>query len=115
MEDASEDAEIDRLGAADSADIVPIRALGRNLVSITRGLTPAIKVAEKDDALARFYAGGVGFLEAIHGPATLVAQLSDRYPAMKMVEVGASFGPGLRGAILESVGKRRYTSYTVAR
>ncbi|KAL8364893.1 hypothetical protein RB595_003939 [Gaeumannomyces hyphopodioides] len=116
MEDASEDilnSEIERLDATDSVDIVLIRALGRSLASITRGLTPAVKVAEKDDALARFYAGGVGLREAIQDAATLVAQLSHRYPAMKMVEVGASFGPGLRDAILASVGKRRYASYTV--
>jgi len=116
LDDASEDVldrEVERLGAASSADVTLMRALGRSLASITRGLTPAVKVAEQDDALGRFYADGVGFREAISDAATLVAQLSHRYPAMKMVEVGASFGPGLRDAVLESVGRRRYASYTV--
>lgn len=116
LDDASEDVldrKVERLGAAGSADVTLMRALGRNLASITRGLTPAVKMAEQNGALSRFYADGVGFREAISDAATLVAQLSHRYPAMKMVEVGASFGPGLRDAVLESVGKRRYASYTV--
>ncbi|KAK4168086.1 hypothetical protein QBC43DRAFT_310807 [Cladorrhinum sp. PSN259] len=107
------DREVERLGAAGSPDIALIRALGGNLASITRGLTPALKVAEKDDNLARFYADGVGFRETISDAAALIAQLSHRYPAMKIAEVGASFGSALRDAILESVGRRRYTSYTV--
>ncbi|PNH61906.1 hypothetical protein VD0001_g9598 [Verticillium dahliae] len=107
------DAEVDRLGAAGAPDVVLVRALGRSLASIARGLTPAIKVAEQDGALARFYADGVGFREVLADAAALVAQLSHRYPAMNMVEVGASFGPGLRDAVLAAVGTRRYSSYTV--
>lgn len=107
------DGRVDGSKAASSADVALIRALGSNLVSITRGLTAAVEVAEKDDALSRFYADGVGFREAISNTAAIVAQISHRYPAMDIAEVGFSFGPGLRRAVLDKVGKRRYKSYTV--
>lgn len=116
LDDASEDVldrEVELLGAAGLADVALMRALGRSLAPITRGLTSVVKVTEEDHTLGRFYTDGVGFREVISDTATLVAQLSHRYPAMKMVEVGASFGPGLREAVLKSVGRRRYASYTV--
>ncbi|KAF5026352.1 hypothetical protein F66182_1560 [Fusarium sp. NRRL 66182] len=116
LDDANEDAldcEVERLGAASSADIILMRTLGRNLSSITRGLAAPAKVAERENALDRFHAEGLGFHEIICDTATLIAQLSHRYPAMNMVEVGVSFGPALRDTLLESVGRRRYASYTV--
>lgn len=107
------DYDINSSGFRGSADVVLIRALGSNLPSITRGLTAAVKVAETSDALEQFYADGIGFREAIHNTTALVAQLSHRYPAMNIVEVGCSFGPALRRAVLDAVGKRRFKSYTV--
>lgn len=107
------DADIDVSGARDSAEAILIRAIGSNLPSITRGLTPALKVAENNGALDQFYANGVGFHEAINNTATIVAQISHRYPAMTIAQVGCSYGPGLQRAVLNKVGKRRYKSYTV--
>ncbi|KAF4442643.1 putative polyketide synthase [Fusarium austroafricanum] len=114
--DDSEDVlvqEVQRLNAANSADAVLLELLGRNLTSITRGLTPAVNVAEQDNALGRFYTDSVGFREIIGDTASLVSQLSHRYPAMKMIEIGAGFGSGLRDALLDAAGKRRFASYTV--
>nr|ALQ32784.1 putative polyketide synthase [Fusarium babinda] len=102
-----------RLNAVDSADVVLLELLGRSFASISRGLTPAIKVAEQANALGRFYADSFGFREIIGDAATLFSQLSHRYPAMKMIEIGAGFGSGLRDALVDAAGKRRYASYTV--
>ncbi|KAH7467959.1 Polyketide synthase 19 [Fusarium oxysporum f. sp. matthiolae] len=105
--------EVGRLKAVNSADVVLLERLGRNLTSITRGLTAGIKVAEQENALERFYADSFGFQEIIVDAASLVSQICHRYPAMKMIEVGAGFGSGLRDALISAAGKRRYTSYTV--
>ncbi|KAF4952472.1 hypothetical protein FGADI_6706 [Fusarium gaditjirri] len=105
--------EIEKLEAVDSAEVVLLERLGRNLTSITRGLTAGIKVAEQENALGRFYAESFGFRETLDDAASLVSQLCHRYPAMKMIEVGAGFGSGLRDALISAAGKRRYTSYTV--
>nr|ALQ32968.1 putative polyketide synthase [Fusarium sp. NRRL 25184] len=107
------DQEVKRLKVVDSADVVLLERLGRNLTSITRGLTAGIKVAEQESALGRFYAESFGFREILDDAATLVSQLCHRYPAMKMIEVGAGFGSGLRDALISAAGTRRYTSYTV--
>ncbi|PCD23184.1 hypothetical protein AU210_014707 [Fusarium oxysporum f. sp. radicis-cucumerinum] len=105
--------EVERLKAVNSADVMLLERLGRNLASITRGLTAGIKVAEQENALERFYADSFGFQEIIVDAASLVSQICHRYPAMKMIEVGAGFGSGLRDALISAAGKRRYTSYTV--
>ncbi|CVL03383.1 probable polyketide synthase [Fusarium mangiferae] len=105
--------EVERLKLANSADVVLLERLGRNLTSITRGLTAGVKVAEQENALQRFYADSFGFRETTADAAALVSQICHRYPAMKMIEVGAGFGSGLRDALINAAGKRRYTSYTV--
>ncbi|EXK25963.1 hypothetical protein FOXG_11892 [Fusarium oxysporum f. sp. lycopersici 4287] len=105
--------EVERLKAVNSADVVLLERLGRNLTSITRGLTAGIKVADQENALERFYADSFGFQEIIVDAASLVSQICHRYPAVKMIEVGAGFGSGLRDALISAAGKRRYTSYTV--
>ncbi|KAF9775208.1 hypothetical protein IL306_006708 [Fusarium sp. DS 682] len=107
------DQELKRLKAIDSADVVLLERLGRNLTSITRGLTTGIQVAEQENALGRFYADSFGFREILSDAASLVSQLCHRYPAMRIIEVGAGFGSGLRDALIDAAGKRRYTSYTV--
>ncbi|KAG5764440.1 hypothetical protein H9Q72_007485 [Fusarium xylarioides] len=115
LEDSEEELnqEVERLKAVNSADVVLLERLGRNLTSITRGLTAGIKVAEQESALERFYADSFGFREVITDASTLVSQICHRYPAMKMIEVGAGFGSGLRDALISAAGNRRYTSYTV--
>ncbi|SCV48701.1 related to polyketide synthase [Fusarium fujikuroi] len=105
--------EVERLKAANSADVVLLERLGRNLTTITRGLTAGVKVAEQENALQRFYADSFGFRETTADAAALVSQICHRYPAMKMIEVGAGFGSGLRDALINAAGKRRYASYTV--
>ncbi|KLP04317.1 Uncharacterized protein Y057_446 [Fusarium fujikuroi] len=105
--------EAERLKVVNLADVVLLERLGRNLTSITRGLTAGVKVAEQENALHRFYADIFGFRETTADAAALVSQICHRYPAMKMIEVGAGFGSGLRDALINAAGKRRHTSYTV--
>ncbi|KAJ3496488.1 hypothetical protein NLG97_g2618 [Lecanicillium saksenae] len=107
------EADILASGLGGSADVVLLRALGPKLPSISRGLMSAVTIAEENDALNRFYAEGVGFREVIHDTTALVSQLSHRYPGMNIAEIGCSFGPGVRRAVLGSIGKYRYKSYTV--
>lgn len=96
--------------AAENNDMLILHAVGKNLPSIARGITPALQVLLKDGMLDRLYVEGVGFADGNLDLGPLVKQLAHRYPRMNIFEVGAGTG-GTTRAVLSAVGSQ-YASYT---
>ncbi len=95
--------------AAENNDMLILHAVGKNLASIARGITPALQVLLKDGMLDRLYVEGVGFADGNLDLGPLVKQLAHRYPRMNVLEVGAGTG-GTTRAVLSAVGNQ-YASY----
>ncbi|KUJ09893.1 ketoacyl-synt-domain-containing protein [Mollisia scopiformis] len=95
---------------ADNNDMNILHAMGKNLVSVVRGITQPLKVLMQDSLLDRLYVEGIGFKHGNADLGTLVKQLTHRQPRMRMVEVGAGTG-GTTRTVLDAIGNH-YLSYT---
>jgi len=95
---------------SDNNDMNILHAMGKNLVSIVRGMTSPLKVLTQDGMLDRLYVEGLGAKDGNLDLGTLMKQLSHQHPRMKIVEVGAGTGGSTR-AVLDAIGNQ-YTSYT---
>lgn len=91
-------------------DLEIIIAVGENLPSIVRGITPILQVMMEDDMLNRLYKFGLGFKYANDILALAASQISHRYPRMKILEIGAGTG-GASWKVLEALGSS-FSSYT---
>ena len=88
-----------------------MKAVGDNLAAILKGDTAALQVLFNNDMLGKLYTDGLGFKQANIDLAAIASQLTHRYPAMNILEIGAGTGGATRN-ILNTIGTRQFCSYT---
>lgn len=86
-----------------------LHCIGRELADIVRGRKLAIQVGMRDNMLAEVYSRGLGAASYTKSLARIVRQLTHRYPAMDILEVGAGTGVATT-AVLSEI-EERFTSY----
>ncbi|KAF4997659.1 hypothetical protein FGRMN_3691 [Fusarium graminum] len=91
-------------------DALLIESTGQNLPATIRAKDSILQHMTKDNLLGRFYEEGIGLGTANWWLASMVKQISHRYPAMKILEIGAGTG-GTTQATLPSLGSS-FSSYT---
>lgn len=94
----------------DEVDVQLITAVGKNLLSVVKGETSMLQCMMEDDVLNRYYTHGPRTKESNASLSRSVERIAHRYPAMKILEVGAGTGGATRG-ILEEIGLA-FKSYT---
>ncbi|KAM5462795.1 putative Hybrid PKS-NRPS biosynthetic cluster [Microsporum audouinii] len=88
----------------DNIDMKMVEAVGRNIPLVVRGETTILEHLFKDDLLTRYYADALPFPSYTRYLARTVKQLTHRYPAMKILEVGAGTGHATR-QIFKEIGQ----------
>ena len=88
-----------------------MKAVGDNLSAILKGDKAALQVLFHNDMLGKVYTDGLGFKQANIDLSATVGQLTHRYPAMNILEIGAGTGGATR-SILSTIGTRQFLSYT---
>ncbi|KAF4992227.1 hypothetical protein FDECE_13779 [Fusarium decemcellulare] len=91
-------------------DALLIESTGQNLPATIRAKDSILQHMTKNNLLGRFYEEGIGLSTANWWLAHMVKQISHRYPAMKILEIGAGTG-GTTQATLPSLGAS-FSSYT---
>ncbi|KAL8707331.1 MAG: hypothetical protein Q9220_007621 [cf. Caloplaca sp. 1 TL-2023] len=94
----------------DNIDIKLLAAVGKNVPAAVRNETTILEHMLPDNMLERFYANGIGAIMYNSFLASILQQLTHRYPHAKMIEIGAGTG-GATKSILKAVGNA-ITSYT---
>lgn len=89
-------------------DIQLCQVVGDNLLGIVRGQIAPVELMLKDDLLYRFYRESIGYPESNQRVASLAQQISHRYSAMKVLEIGAGTG-GTTRDVLSTM--ERFASY----
>lgn len=87
-----------------------MRAVGENMAPSVRGETHMLQHMMKDGMLNQFYVEGLGLQPFTAFLAEMVAQITHRYPNMRIVEVGAGTG-GATKSILRRI-KGSFKDYT---
>ncbi|KAI5462039.1 hypothetical protein BGZ63DRAFT_463158 [Mariannaea sp. PMI_226] len=95
---------------SDNNDMNLLHAMGQNLVAITRGLVPPLRVLVQDGMLDRLYVEGIGFQDGNIDLGLIIKQLGHQHPRMRIVEVGAGTG-GTTRTVLGALGNQ-YAAYT---
>jgi SAM-dependent methyltransferase/NADP-dependent 3-hydroxy acid dehydrogenase YdfG len=95
---------------SDNNDMNILHSMGKNLVSIVRGMTPPLRVLTQDGMLDRLYVEGLGAKDGNVDLGAIVKQLAHQHPRMRILEVGAGTGGSTR-AVLDAIGNQ-YVSYT---
>lgn len=80
----------------DSIDLQFLHSIGSSLSAVVRGSLPILQLMIEDDALEKFYNGGLGFSQGNRAVGCLVGQLSHRYPRTRVLEIGAGTGATTR-------------------
>ncbi|KLO98506.1 Uncharacterized protein Y057_7828 [Fusarium fujikuroi] len=91
-------------------DALLIESTGQNLPATIRAKDSILQHMTKNNLLGRFYEEGIGLSTANWWLAHMAKQISHRYPAMKILEIGAGTG-GTTQATLPSLGTS-FSSYT---
>lgn len=86
-----------------------LHSIGRELIDIVRGTKLAIQVGMRDNMLAEVYSKGLGAASYTSYLARIVKQITHRYPAMEILEVGA--GTGVTTTAVLSEIEDKFTSY----
>ncbi|KAL8310555.1 hypothetical protein RB597_010414 [Gaeumannomyces tritici] len=76
----------------DDADFNIMRAVGEQMPAVVRGDKTILEVMMKDDMLPRFYSHGIGGEAANSAVALMLQQITNRFPHINMLEVGAGTG-----------------------
>jgi len=92
-----------------TVEVEAVRLIGENMTAFLRGGKPIPEVLREHNILNRFYKDLTN-TDIVEQTASVAAQLSFRYPRMKILEIGAGTGTAT-GAILDNIG-RSYHSYT---
>lgn len=91
-------------------DLQLANAVGENLLDIVRGTIPPLQVMMQDGMLDRLYTEGLGFRQANEDLGVLAGQLAQRYPRMRVLEIGAGTGGATSNVLPAMMG--RFASYT---
>ncbi|CAG8958435.1 hypothetical protein HYFRA_00011112 [Hymenoscyphus fraxineus] len=84
-------------------DMRMVETVGENIPAVVRGETTILEHMFKDDLLAKFYSHSLGMRSYIKYLGRGVQQITHRYPAMKILEVGGGTGHATQ-AILNEIG-----------
>ncbi|KAH8651343.1 putative polyketide synthase [Xylariales sp. PMI_506] len=91
-------------------DVEIMHLVGREMPRVLAGETTILEQFRATDILDRYYAGGFGLHESGQWVSRTVKQITDRYPHMNILEVGAGTG-GATKAIFREIG-HSFRSYT---
>nr|P9WET7.1 RecName: Full=Reducing polyketide synthase Preu2; AltName: Full=biosynthesis protein Preu2 [Preussia isomera]UNY67714.1 polyketide synthase Preu2 [Preussia isomera] len=89
-------------------DMRLVDAVGRAYPSIIRGHVSALSVLTEDGMLTQLYSEGLGFYQANSTMTRLVSTISNQYPNIHILEVGAGTGSATSGILPTT----SYSSYT---
>ncbi|CAG8973975.1 hypothetical protein HYALB_00010096 [Hymenoscyphus albidus] len=84
-------------------DLRMVETAGENIPAVVRGETTILEHLFKDDLLAKFYSHSLGMRSYIKYFGRGVQQITHRYPAMKILEVGGGTGHATH-AIFNEIG-----------
>ncbi|KAF7714216.1 Hybrid PKS-NRPS synthetase [Penicillium ucsense] len=93
-----------------SADVKLLRAVGENIPDAVRGQTTILEHMLPNNLLDDFYKQGVGIQRYNAFLASMVQQITHRYPHADILEIGAGTG-GATKSVLEEIGNT-VSSYT---
>ncbi|PGH21386.1 hypothetical protein AJ80_03303 [Polytolypa hystricis UAMH7299] len=108
--DTAEDIEAQIKRHPDSIDIKLLCAVGDNIPAAVRGETTILEHMLPNNMLDDFYKKGLGFARYNSFLASMMKQMTHRYPHARILEIGAGTG-GATKSILESIG-HTMSSYT---
>ncbi|KAF2185492.1 polyketide synthetase [Zopfia rhizophila CBS 207.26] len=92
-----------------TTDLQVVRTVGEEMPRVLRGETTILEHLMKDDLLYRYYSERMGFSEHSTYLAKTVAQITNRYPHMSILEIGAGTGAATRDILRETSSKfKRY-------
>ncbi|PVH70207.1 putative hybrid PKS-NRPS enzyme [Cadophora sp. DSE1049] len=94
----------------DRADVQLIQVVGENLPDCIRTGNNILEFMTKDGLLTNFYEAGLGLDAANRWIGRMAKQISHRYPASHILEIGAGTG-GATSSILHELGSA-FSSYT---
>ncbi|KAJ5735043.1 uncharacterized protein N7483_000168 [Penicillium malachiteum] len=75
-----------------AVDMKLMQVIGDNLPSIVRGETNLLELLMKDNLMNRFYAETLGIQPYLNRVAQIAAQISNRFPQINVLEIGAGAG-----------------------
>ena len=93
-----------------SPDLQMMHIVGREMPRVIHGETTILEHLLPNNLLDNYYSNALGFPQFTEWLSRMVAQLSHRYPRMKILEVGAGTGGATKG-VLKHI-DHWYTSYT---
>ncbi|CAL8576082.1 hypothetical protein XPA_001973 [Xanthoria parietina] len=108
--DTSEDIKALQDRYADNVDVNLLTAVGENIPGAVRGDTTILEHMLPNNMLDDFYKKGLGFARYNSFLASMMKQMSHRYPHAKILEIGAGTG-GATKSVLGSMGDS-LSSYT---
>ncbi|RYP50278.1 hypothetical protein DL768_004172 [Monosporascus sp. mg162] len=91
-------------------DVQIMHLVGEQMPRVFRGETTILEQFRATDILDRYYAGGFGLRESAQWVSRTIKQITDRYPHMNILEIGAGTG-GATKAVMRELGKS-FRSYT---
>ena len=90
-------ASVNSHGHAESIDIKILSAVGENIPAVVRGQTTILEHMRQDNMLDDFYKKGLGFERYNAFLASMMQQITHRYPHAKILEIGKKCTPVRQG------------------
>ncbi|KAI0544501.1 hypothetical protein F4679DRAFT_589426 [Xylaria curta] len=91
-------------------DVPMMHIVGQGMPRALRGEADMLEELRTSGLLDEYYARGFGLSECTQWVGRIISQIADRYPHMKIIEIGAGTGAATKG-ILAEVGSN-FLSYT---
>ncbi|KAJ5683579.1 hypothetical protein N7462_006744 [Penicillium macrosclerotiorum] len=91
-------------------DFQALRLVGESLPDIVRGEVNILDILMKNDMLSQFYSETIGMQSYLHEMARMAGQISNRYPHINVLEIGAGAGEATEFLIREM--DTAFASYT---
>jgi aspyridone synthetase (hybrid polyketide synthase/nonribosomal peptide synthetase) len=110
LHDSKETIDIYKTQYSGQADLELIHVVGKNLLDVITGDLQLLELMLQDDRWTNLYLEGRAFEPLNNAIGDLVANISHRYPRMKILEIGAGTG-GTTSFVLDRVGNA-YGTYT---
>ncbi|MCJ1477282.1 hypothetical protein MMC13_005953 [Lambiella insularis] len=95
---------------AGSVDLRIVQVVGEQISKVIKGETTILEHLMQDNLLTSYYSNAMGFDVYTRYLARMVGQLTNRYPHMNILEIGAGTGAATKG-IFKEVGNT-FSSYT---
>ncbi|RYP64846.1 hypothetical protein DL769_006521 [Monosporascus sp. CRB-8-3] len=95
---------------SDIPDVKVMHLVGQQMPRVFRGETNMLEQFRSNNVLDDYYAGGFGLLQSSRWLGRVLRQITERYPRMSILEIGAGTG-GATKSILRSIG-HDFSTYT---